>query len=230
MLEILSPLTINASPYRARLANAGIKGGWNYALDHAWLFEKIDHYLRSRSHAGATVFDVGCGNSMFHPFLEQELNIGIIGVDRIDGQCSHPGRTPIMDFCMDFLDMSARFESVADIVFWLSSIEHNDPDMQRACVEASLRLLKPGGLFLATFGFSPQTHYYGPSEQTNLSAADAVRVFSTEWTAPPDFSATVNEYRLDLMDLDSRHYKRYGTRDYEFIVAAASRVKGDSIL
>ncbi len=35
---------------------------------------------------------------------------------------------------------------------------------------------------------------------------------------------------LDLMELDSRHYKRYGTRDYMFIVAAASRVKGDSSL
>ena len=42
MLELLSPKKIEKLSYRKRLVEAGIKGGWNYALDHAWLFEKID--------------------------------------------------------------------------------------------------------------------------------------------------------------------------------------------
>ena len=225
MIELLSPKSISASPHRARLAAAGIKGGWNYVLDHAWLFEKIDAHMRGRP--GAVIFDIGCGNSMLHPFLEKELEAGIIGVDRIDGLCPHPGRSPIMDFCVDFLELSRTLESQADIVYWLSSIEHNPVQAQRACVEASLRLLKPGGLFLATFGFSPTTHYYEPSQQTNLSANDAEQVFGTPWAVPPDFAATVEEYRLDLMELETRHTKRYGTTEYDFIVAGAAVIKGE---
>lgn len=74
----------------------------------------------------------------------------------------------------------------------------NTVKREKGSVVASLRMLKSGGLFLAACGFSPQTRYYEPSEQTNLSAADAVRVF--------------------------------GSRDYIFIVAADSRVKGDPSL
>ncbi len=229
MLQILSPKAINESPYRRRLAEAGIKGGWNYALDHAWLFEQIDTYIKERNLLFPVILDVGCGNSMFHPFIEKELRLGIIGIDRVEGMCPHtPGRTNIIDICADFRELSHRLAEIADIVYWLSSIEHNTiPEMKR-CLEASLRVLKPGGLFLATFAFSSQTHYYEPSDQTNLSACDAVTVFEIPWKSEPDFETTVEEFRLDLMDLDSRHSKRYGTNDYAFVVAGASILKESS--
>jgi SAM-dependent methyltransferase len=225
VLQILSPKRINESPYRRRLAEAGIKGGWNYALDHAWLFENIDRYIKERQLRAPLILDVGCGNSMFHPFLEKELSLGIVGIDRIDGLCPHPGRTNIMDFCIDFRELSNRFRGTVDLVFWLSSIEHNPIEEQKQCLRSSLDALKPGGLFLATFGFASETHYYELSEQTNLSARDAVSVFETQWEREPDFEATVSEYRLDLMELDSRHQKRYGTSDYAFVVAGASIIK-----
>jgi SAM-dependent methyltransferase len=226
MLEILSPVAINDSPYRRRLAEAGIKGGWNYALDHAWLFEKIDQYLRETEIKLPVILDVGCGNSMFHPYLEKELNAGIIGIDRIDGLCPHPDRTNIMDFCADFREFSRSIKDIADIIFWLSSIEHNSVEEQMECVAASLRALKPGGLLLATFGYSPHTHWFEPSEQTNLSASDSERVYKTKWKSPPDFEETAAEYRLDLMELDSRHRRRYKTDEYDFVVAAALLRKG----
>ena len=164
---------------------------------------------------------------MFHPFLERELQLGIIGIDRIDGACPHtPGRTNIMDFCADFRVLSHHLAGAADVVFWLSSIEHNTISQMKECLEASMRVLKPGGLFLATFGLSHQTHYYEPSDQTNLSAEDAVHVFGVPWQSEPAFDATVEEFRLDLMELDSRHSKRYGTRDYAFVVASAAILKG----
>jgi SAM-dependent methyltransferase len=225
MLHILSPKDIARSPYRSRLAAAGIKGGWNYALDHAWLFERIDLHIKERQLGLPVILDVGCGNSMLHPFLERELSLGIVGIDRIDGLCPHPQRTDIMDFCDDFREIARRFEGMADIVFWLSSIEHNPMPEQKELLKASLRALKPGGLFLATFGFSPETHYFEPSQQTNLSARDAVAVFGTPWESEPDFAATVAEFRLDLMELDSRHLKRYGTTEYDFVVAGAAIVK-----
>lgn len=230
MLEVLSPITINKSDYRRRLAEAGIKGGWNYALDHAWLFEQIDLYLKETGIKLPLMLDVGCGNSMFHPFLEKELAAGIIGIDRLDGFCPHPGRTNIMDLCVDFREFSESIKGLVDVVFWLSSIEHNTVEEQRKSVEASLRALKPGGLFLATFGYSPQTHWFEPSEQTNLSASDAEWVFSSQWNTAPNFEQSVAEYRLDLMELESRHSKRYETEEYSFIVAGASIRKEASAL
>ena len=228
MLEILSPIAINRSSYRERLAKAGIKGGRNYVLDHAWLFENIDQYVKNILNPTPVILDVGCGNSMLHPFLEYDLDMGIIGIDRIDGLCPHPLRTNIMDFCVDFLEFSKTFENTADVVYWLSSIEHNTLEQQKLCVEASLRVLKPGGLFLATFGHSPETNWFDPSEQLNLSASDAELVMGVPWKIEPQFEETVEEYKLDLMELDSRHRVRYGTSAYTFIVAGVSIV-GESV-
>jgi SAM-dependent methyltransferase len=222
MLEVLSPVSIDKSTYRRRLAEAGIKGGWNYVLDHAWLFEHIDLYLKETGIKLPLMLDVGCGNSMFHPFLEKELEAGIIGIDRIDGFCPLGGRSNITDFCIDFREFSQWFPGIADIVFWTSSIEHNNIEAQRESVEASLKVLKPGGLFLATFGHSPQTHWFEPSEQTNLSYSDAEWVFKSQWRTVPNFEESVAEYKLDLMELDSRHSTRYGTQEYSFIVAGAT--------
>ena len=220
-LELLSPRKISESTHRRQLEEAGIKGGWNYALDHAWLFEQIEkHVMGLKDHP--VILDIGCGNSMLHTFLEKRLNLGIIGIDRIKGLCPHtPGRTAIMDICGDFRTVSRTFAGLADIIFWLSSIEHNSPTEQRECVQASLNALKPGGLFLATFGFSDVCHYYRESEQWNLSRDEAVAVFRVPWKEPPDFSATVQEYQLDLMDLDTKHLNRYRSRDYDFVVAGA---------
>ncbi len=186
---------------------------------------KIDRYLKERGIRLPIILDVGCGNSMFHPFLEKELNAGIIGIDRIEGTCPHPNRTNIMDICMDSRKFAKTFQGMADIVFWLSSIEHNTKDEMCACLQASLDTLKPGGLFLATICFAPETSYYEPSQCTILSKTDAEEVFGVPWKEEPDFDKTVSEYRLDLMELDTRHFTRYGTREYAFVVAGVEWIK-----
>lgn len=221
MLELLSPKKIQDSPYRERLAEAGVCGGWNYALDHAWLSERIDQFIKARQAELPIILDVGCGNSMLHTFLEEELSLGIIGIDRIYGACPYPQRDHRMDMCIDFAKVNVFFKNSVDIVYWCSSIEHNTPVDQKKCVAASLDALKPGGLFLATFGFSRTTHYYEPSEQWNLSAEDAKEVFGVDWVSTPDFDQIASEYREDIFELDTRHFKRYNTREYDFVVAAA---------
>jgi SAM-dependent methyltransferase len=162
---------------------------------------------------------------MFHPFLERELSLGIIGVDRIDGLCPHPQRMPIMDYCVDFRTYTGFPDNFADVVYWLSAIEHNSIEEQKDCIKASMRVLKPGGLFLSTFTISPKTHYFEPSQCTNLSIDDAEMVYSTQWKERPVYEKIVAEYQLDLMELDTRHTKRYNTTDYAFIVAGAELIK-----
>ena len=41
MLKLLSPLEIQSNKWRAELAENGIQGGWNYYLDHAFLYEEM---------------------------------------------------------------------------------------------------------------------------------------------------------------------------------------------
>jgi hypothetical protein len=225
MLELLSPDKIKKSLYRRRLDEAGIKGGWNYALDHAWLFEKIDAYAKTHPQEMLIILDVGCGNSMLHTFLEEELRLGIIGIDRILGKCSFYDRDRRMDLCIDFTESNVFFQNSVDIVYWCSSIEHNSIEKQKVCVRRSLEALKSGGVFLATFGYSKITHYFEPSEQTNVDYNDARDVFGVDWVGTTDFDAVVAEYRENIFELDEKHYKRYGTREYDFIVGAAEIIK-----
>ena len=225
MLELLSPKKIQDSVYRKKLFAAGIKGGWNYCLDHAWLYEQIDQYVKARPQELFVILDVGCGNSMLHTFLEEELHLGIIGIDRIFGKCPYNERDRRMDLCIEFSRENVFFKNNVDIIYWCSSIEHNTVDEQKKCVRESLKALKSGGLFLATFGYAKTTHYFEPSEQTNVSQEDAKAIFGVDWKGGVDFDAMVKEYKADMMDLNTRHFKRYGTDEYSFIVAAAQIVK-----
>lgn len=225
MIELISPRKVAQSPYRKRLAEAGVKGGWNYALDHAWLYEKIDGYIKERPEARPIVLDVGCGNGMLHTFLEEELHLGIIGIDRIFGKCPFNERDRRMDICIDFAKENTIFKNNADIIYWCSSIEHNTVPEIKECVRVSMEALKPGGMFLATFAHSPVTAYYPPSEQTNLSQEDAEAVFDEKWVGDVDFEAMLPEYQENHFDLLERHKKRYGSDRFNFVVAAVQKIK-----
>lgn len=224
MLELISPEKIRHGRWRKRLDEAEIKGGWNYALDHAWLYEKIDTYISRRPDAAPVILDVGCGNSMLHTFLEDELHLGIIGIDRIFGKCPFNERDKRMDLCINFLENNFFRENV-DIVYWCSSIEHNTIPEIKACIARSFEALKPGGLLLATFAVSEATHYFEPAEQTNLSIADAESVFGDAFAGDTNLAAIRAQYEQNYFGLMNRHEKRFGHKNIEYIVAALEAVK-----
>lgn len=226
MLKLLSPREIINCPYSQQLVKAEVPGGWNYALDHAWFYAEIDRYINETSlDKPPIIADIGCGDSRFHGYLERSLNIGIIGIDRINGLCARKKRSINMDICRDFLTDNIFLPGSLDIVYWCSSIEHNPPDIQQRLVEASMSVLRPGGLFLATFGYSQETHYFEASQQWNISLQDAVAVFGESWEGETDFETMVAEYRENHFSLDDLHTKRYKTDRYAFLVAAAKKVK-----
>lgn len=224
MLELISPDKIRHSKWRQRLEEAGIKGGWNYALDHAWLYEKIDTYISERPDQTPTILDVGCGNSMLHTFLEEELHLGIIGIDRIFGKCPFNERDKRMDPCINFLDNDIFKENVT-IVYWCSSIEHNSIPEIRACISKSMDALKPGGIFLATFCISPSTHWFQPAQCTNLSVRDAEDIFQETFEGVTDFDVMVDEYLTNPFGIMDRHLKRFGDLDVKYIVGAVEKIK-----
>lgn len=208
------------------MLQAGVKGGWNYALDHAWLFENIERYVKADEEKWMVVLDVGCGRSLLHTFLEDELHMGIIGIDRIFGKCPFKERDKRMDICIDFARNNTIFKNAADIVYWCSSIEHNTVPEMKECVRASMEALKPGGLFLATFSYSPKTYYFESSQATNLCRADAEEIFQEKWRGPTDYDEMVREYKENHCDVFERYKARYKTEDIAFVIGAVQKIKG----
>jgi SAM-dependent methyltransferase len=227
-LEVISPSKTKASGFYRVVKYAKIVGGWNYDLDHTWIFENIFGYLELKvNRKDAVILDIGCGESKFHGFLEDYFGIGIIGIDRIEGLCPRSCRNKIIDLNMDFCSENTLFNNQVDIIYWCSAIEHNPIDLQITCVEESLKALKPGGLFLATFALSGATHYFEPSQQWNLSKDDAEQVFKVPWKSEFDYDLCKSEYAADVLGLRKKHEERYQTPHFSFLVAGAKIIKAE---
>jgi len=224
MLTILSPIEIESSFDRQILRNAGIDGGWNYLVDHAFLLKEIREFISNCTHAFPTVLDVGVGNSMLHTFLEEHFSIGIIGIDRIFGNCPFSARDQRMDLCISF-ENNSFFENNVDLIYWNSSIEHNSADGIRNALRSSFKALKPGGLLLATFAISENTHWFEPADQLNLSMKDAELIFQDQFLDNRTFHDIRNEYLLNPMGLADRHRKRFKHDDITYVVGGLAQFK-----
>ena len=78
---------------------------------------------------------------------------------------------------MDFLEFNNFEPGSIDIIYWLSSIEHNQIQQIKQLFAKSMELLRPGGLLLITFPLSQKTEWFYESQQTNLSPKDALEIF-----------------------------------------------------
>ena len=226
-LELLLPEKIRLTSYHKQLEKSTIKGPAPYKLDWAWIFEMMDKWIKAHDKNHCVILDVGCGNGMFHPFLERHFGQGIIGIDRTDSTLTknkilEQGHQLICstDLCMDFINGGNIFNENVDIIYWLSSIEHNSIDKIREAIDISLKALKQGGLFLSTWAFGPETHWCEAASATILSREDAEIIFGGKWIDTPDFNQAVDEYRTDIMGLDTWHLNRFGSDEYDYVHAA----------
>jgi len=234
MLAILDPEVISRRvDLINELAQYGINHltkspalGWNYVLDHVWITEEIERYLTDDRRRNLTILDVGCGRTKFHNFLEKKFGVNVVGIDRPLGYC-HLDKLGNVDYHCDFLELEAFAENSVDIIYWLSAIEHNEKEKIRQLFQKSMSLLKEGGLFLATFAISKNTHWFEQSEQTNLSVEDSMDVFE-EAKVDGNFDEIREKYRKNLLflrDKYERRYKRFGGNEPEFIVGAVKKIK-----
>ena len=234
IIKILDPAIISESQDIIQsLAREGLdhltsdpKLGWNYVLDHVWITKQIEQYIKAKKQRSLTILDVGCGRSRFHNFIEKRFGINIVGIDRPQGYC-HQDQSENIDYYVDFLQLNAFPENSVDIIYWLSAIEHNEKENIRQLFQKSMSLLKEGGLFLATFAVSEETHWFQDSEQTNLSIADSTDIFDIE-NAWGDLQFIKEKYRQNILLLRDKYEKRYrgfGANDPDFVVAAVRKLK-----
>ncbi len=235
MIEIIYPDNVRKeekilellSDYGIHHLDPDPKTGWNYALDHFWLSKQIEKFLVGRQGQNIICLDVGCGNSKFHNFLEDRFGIFIIGIDRIDGYCKQEILNNV-NYVGDFLSFDRLPENSADIIFWLSSIEHNELQTIQSLYEKSMQLLKPGGLFLATIALAEKSSWFEQAQQTNLDLTDVQKIFGPVEVLG-DFNQAFSQYQNDVLLLRQRYQNRYGEfteKSPEYIVAGIRCEKG----
>ncbi len=234
MIEVISPSKIEKNQSLiGELVKFGLDYfdpksviGWNYILDHVWLIENMEDFLENSNIDNPVVFDVGCGNSPFHNFAEKSLGIDIVGIDRPEGYC-HQENLSNTDYSVDFLEFNEFPKESIDMIYWLSSIEHNEELVIKKLYRKSISLLKPGGLLLITFPLSRKTCWFEESQQTNLSVRDAKLIYN-ESEILGDYDVVIKEFRENALLLKDRYKKRYGRfgpNDPQFIVGGLSQKK-----
>ena len=199
--------------------------GWNYILDQVWITKNIEEYCKKVYSINPIILDVGCGKSIFHNFLEKQLNLNIWGIDRPEGYCHQDvGRN--LDFLVDFLEFNYFEPGTVDIIYWLSSIEHNQIQQIKRLFTKSIELLRPGGLSLITFPLSLKTEWFFKSQQTNLSADDALEIFE-ETKIEGSYNEIIEQYKNNTLDLRNKSVKRYGklkSNQPAYIVSGLSKI------
>jgi predicted SAM-dependent methyltransferase len=233
MIKLISPQEIsqekslikNSQKFNVNYLDINSPIGWNYVLDHIWFYKEIKNYINENQLSNPLVFDVGCGSSPFYKILEGSLNIKVIGIDRPEGFC-HLNHHENAVYNTDFLKLKEVPENSVDIIYWLSSIEHNKINMIKKLYKKSKYFLKKGGLLLITFPVSKTTYWFEPSQQTNLSLEDAKKVFNDNEVVG-DFDKIHREFRKNILLLKDKYQKRYGHfnhNDPEFIVGGVKQI------
>ncbi len=184
---------------------------WNCFLDYVWLTKQMDLFMENKDPHNLLFLDVGCGKSSFHNFIENRYGVFVLGIDRPEGFC-HQDELCNVNYMGDFLDMKGLPENSVDVIFWLSSIEHNEYPKIKQLFEKSLRLLKPGGLFLATVPVADKRGWFDSSQQTNLSVDDCKRIFEVE-QIHGDLVTAKAQFRENILYLKEKYQTRFGSFD-----------------
>jgi len=236
-LKAFSPLSTQRSDYYNIICNNKTKvlGPPIYLMDWSFIFEQIDIWKKNNPGI-STILDIGCGNSMFHTFLESHYKHGIIGIDRSDttdpnskfAKFAKEGHTMVnaIDICCDFIEEGVKFfNNNVDIVFWNSAIEHNSIENMKKAVDVSLNSLKKKGIFISTWALGEKTHWNKSISATILSSDDAKEIFQTNWIEEPNFKSISNEFKENNLSLKDWHLKRFGHLNIDYVHAGNITVK-----
>ena len=188
--------------------------GWHYCLDYAFAlnhFRPDDHYR---------ILDIGCGpyGNALHDYLEGRFGKQVLGLDRtlprrsifdrprriirrLRGREQRP--TNHIDYDVDLLDFT---EGGWDLVLAISSLEHNRPEVTRACWQHACSLLAEDGLLVATFPLARDgnTKWDSATHASILSVTDAQKVWDCSFEG--DLEQVITSYSHPYL------YDRYADR------------------
>ena len=126
---------------------------------------------------------------------------------------------------MDFSDVPTDWQP--DIIMWASSLEHNSREDMRKYYKESMKRLKRGGMFIATFAIGEKTCWDESAEQTILSVEDAQVLFD-DHRLRGNFRKIKKKYRDNAWNLAEnyrRRFEKWEDTDPHYIVGAVRKVK-----
>ncbi len=110
------------------------------------------------------------------------------------------GEGRVLIYNQDLKELTDLANDSLDAVVAVSSLEHNTPEGLREVVVELMRVLKPGGVLLATLGAArDQDWFHEPSKGWNYTEAALRRIFDLAPEAPANYDRH-DELLADLQD------------------------------
>jgi 2-polyprenyl-3-methyl-5-hydroxy-6-metoxy-1,4-benzoquinol methylase len=141
-------------PYGAK--NPGrVVTHWSREWEYPWAI------LNARLRPGMAVADLGCGGSPLAIWLARRMDCRCTGIDQIflsktkrnnlRGFVKEPGELfPEVAWLQESMTATSLADQSQDRVLCISVLEHVPTDIAHATFRETVRILKPGGLFLVT--------------------------------------------------------------------------------
>ncbi len=99
-----------------------------------------------------------------------------------------PGKGQVRIYNTDLGELDLVEDNSLDAVVAVSALEHNSPDGLRSVVSELLRVLKPGGVLMATLGAGrDQDWFHEPSKGWNYTDASLRNLFDLAPEAPSNY-------------------------------------------
>ncbi len=145
--------------------------GWNYPLDYLAVVNMFERLFKP----GMLVFDIGCGPSPLHKFLEKKYSIKIVGIDINrweEGDCVDFQGSMFLDKA--FTKKIIKELGSPDMIISVSAFEHLNLIQHQQCIESIEEI---GCTALITSCISSKSIRTITNNQINLSIDDLFKIY-----------------------------------------------------
>ncbi len=165
--------------------------GWNYPLDYLAVMRVFDNCFKP----GMLVFDIGCGPSPLHKYIEHKYSIEIVGIDinRWDeGDCVDFQGSMFLDKA--FTNKIIKEVGTPDIIISVSAFEHLNLIQHKECID-SIQELK--SIAIITSCVSSKSIRTITNNQINLSIEDLNKIYKISFEDSNYILQIAKEYSVN---------------------------------
>lgn len=165
--------------------------GWNYPLDYLSVLKSFDMLFKP----GMLVFDIGCGPSPLHKFIENKYSVQIVGIDinRWDtGDCVDFQGSMFLD--ENFTRKIIKELGKPDLVISISAFEHLNLKQHKKCIKSLQEL---GCIALITSCISSTGHRTITSNQINLGLDDLANIYNVSLSNSHNIDEIAEQYAIN---------------------------------
>ena len=179
--------------------------GWNYTIDYIETIKAFDDIFEY----GMNVYDIGCGPSPLHKYLEMTYNINIIGIDTnrwSEGDCVDDQGSLFLD--KSFTDRVFSRRGKPDLILSCSAFEHLPLALHKECI-SSIEAISARSIITTCIGLFGKR--IPSANQISLSIKDIQDIYN--YVPTVEFMQSVKGASLRYLEnssLKEDYIKRFG--------------------